>query len=261
MTTAVTRARPGRTLIRLAPALGLILAAGAVLLLALGPIGWRAHWWDLRFSLLTLMSYSAYLGIAAIVAGVTALAASGGRAGRGGLVLAIIAIVVGAVMAFVPWHYRAVAAGVPRIHDITTDTANPPAFVAVVALRQAEGGNPATYEGAKLAALQKKGYPDLMPLALALAPPKAFDLALATAKEMGWTIVATDPQAGRIEASQRSFWYGFTDDIVVRVAASGNGSRIDVRSSARHGRSDFGVNAARVRRYLAALRKSASATG
>jgi uncharacterized protein (DUF1499 family) len=74
---------------------------------------------------------------------------------------------------------------------------------------------------------------------------------------MGWTILAADPQAGRIEASQQSFWYGFTDDIVIRVAAAGSGSRIDIRSSARHGRSDFGVNAARVRRYLAALRKSA----
>jgi uncharacterized protein (DUF1499 family) len=235
--------------------LALILAAGAVLLLALGPIGWRAHWWDLRFSLLTLMSYSAYLGVAAFVVGVIALVA-GGRRGR---VMAIIAIIVGGVTAYVPWHYRAIAASVPRIHDITTDTVNPPAFVAAVPLRKAERGNPAAYEGAKIAALQKKAYPDIVPLDLPLAPSKAFDLALATAKEMGWSIHVTDPQAGRIEASQQSFWYGFTDDIVIRVAAAGGGSRIDVRSSARHGRSDFGVNAARVRRYLTALRKAAAA--
>ena len=72
---------------------------------------------------------------------------------------------------------------------------------------------------------------------------------------MGWAILATDPQAGRIEASERSFWYGFTDDIVVRVAAAGAGSRIDVRSSARQGRSDLGVNAARIRAYLARLKR------
>jgi uncharacterized protein (DUF1499 family) len=253
MTTAATQPRAGWSVLRAAPALGMILAAGAVLLLALGPIGWRAHWWDLRFSLLTLMSYSAYLGVAAFVVGIIALVTGRGR----GLFMALIAIIVGGTTAYVPWHYRAIAAGVPRIHDITTDTVNPPAFVAAVPLRKAEGGNPATYEGAKIAALQKKAYPDIVPLDLPLALAKAFDLALAAAKQMGWTILAADPQAGRIEASQQSFWYGFTDDIVIRVAAAGSGSRIDIRSSARHGRSDFGVNAARVRRYLAALRKSA----
>ncbi|HEY1301356.1 MAG TPA: DUF1499 domain-containing protein [Stellaceae bacterium] len=250
MTAAATRARPGRNLFRLAPPIGLILAAGAVLLLALGPVGWRWGWWDLRFSLLGMMTYSAYLGGAAVVVGAIGLAA-----GRHGRAIAVIAIVVGALTVYVPWHYEVEARSVPPIHDITTDTANPPAFVAAVPLRKAESGNPASYEGARVAALQKKGYPDLAPLTTSLAPPEAFATALAAAKEMGWTILATDPQAGRIEASQRSFWYGFTDDIVVRVAAAGAGSRIDVRSSARHGRSDLGVNAARIRAYLARLKK------
>ena len=80
-------------------------------------------------------------------------------------------------------------------------------------------------------------------MSLALAPEKAFPIALATAKKMSWTIVA-DPTTRRIEASEHSFWMGFTDDIVVRVAAADSGSRIDVRSASRHGRSDLGVNAA-----------------
>jgi uncharacterized protein (DUF1499 family) len=78
---------------------------------------------------------------------------------------------------------------------------------------------------------------------------------------MGWTIVAADDTAGRIEASDRSRWFGFTDDIVIRVTASGSGSRVDVRSSARLGRSDFGVNAARIRAYLGALRTAAERQG
>jgi uncharacterized protein (DUF1499 family) len=78
---------------------------------------------------------------------------------------------------------------------------------------------------------------------------------------MGWTIVAADGAAGRIEASDRSRWFGFTDDIVIRVAATDSGSRIDLRSSSRLGRSDFGVNAARIRAYLSALRASASGEG
>ena len=78
---------------------------------------------------------------------------------------------------------------------------------------------------------------------------------------MGWTIVAADDTAGRIEASDRSRWFGFTDDIVIRITPSGSDSRIDVRSSSRLGRSDFGVNAARVRAYVAALRTAAERQG
>ena len=72
---------------------------------------------------------------------------------------------------------------------------------------------------------------------------------------MGWTMVETDPGVGRVEASDRTRWFGFIDDIVIRVAAADGGSRIDVRSSSRIGTGDFGTNAARVRRYLAALRE------
>jgi uncharacterized protein (DUF1499 family) len=78
---------------------------------------------------------------------------------------------------------------------------------------------------------------------------------------MGWTIVADDDTKGRIEASDRSRWFGFTDDIVIRITPSGSGSRVDVRSSSRLGRSDFGVNAARVRAYLGALRMAVEKQG
>jgi len=81
---------------------------------------------------------------------------------------------------------------------------------------------------------------------------------LDTGQRMGWTIVESDEATGRIEASQRSRWMGFTDDIVVRVAPANSGSRIDLRSSSRYGRSDFGVNAERIRDYLAALRAAAA---
>jgi uncharacterized protein (DUF1499 family) len=236
----------------------LLLAAIAVLLLALVPLGWRAGWWGYRFSLLSLMPYSAYCGIAAAAVAVIALVLGARAIGARGTALAAVAIVAGALTAYVPWHYRNLARSVPPIDDITTDTVNPPPFVAVVAARAAEGGNPATYGGAKTAALQKRGYPDLAPLTLALAPGKAFALALATARTQGWTIVAADPATGHIEATARSFWMGFTDDIAVRVAPAGSGSRIDMRSASRHGRSDLGVNAARIRAFFAELRERAA---
>jgi uncharacterized protein (DUF1499 family) len=71
----------------------------------------------------------------------------------------------------------------------------------------------------------------------------------------GWTIVASDAETRRIEATQQSRWFRFTDDIVIRVAGDVTGSRIDMRSASRQGRSDFGVNAARIRAYMGALRQ------
>jgi uncharacterized protein (DUF1499 family) len=250
-------AQTRRIALRLLPRLSLLLAAFAVLLLALAPLGWRAGWWGYRFSLLGLMVYSAYCGIAAAVVAVVALVPGPRAIGARGAAYAVIALIAGGSAFYVPWHYREVARSLPPIDDITTDTADPPPFIAAVAARAAEGGNPATYGGARIAALQKRGYPDLAPLTLALAPDRAFALALATARSQGWTIVAADPAAGRIEATARSFWMGFTDDIVVRVAAAGSGSRIDMRSASRHGRSDLGVNAARIRSFFAALRNEA----
>jgi len=73
---------------------------------------------------------------------------------------------------------------------------------------------------------------------------------------MGGELVASDPVAGRIEATDTTFWFGFKDDIVVRVAPAPGGSRVDVRSTSRVGLSDVGTNAARIRKYLRALQST-----
>ena len=88
------------------------------------------------------------------------------------------------------------------------------------------------------------------PLHLDVAPAQAFDRALTAARAMGWEIVASDPAQGRIEGTATTFWFGFKDDIVVRVGADGSGSRVDVRSLSRIGKSDVGANARRIRDYL-----------
>jgi uncharacterized protein (DUF1499 family) len=105
--------------------------------------------------------------------------------------------------------------------------------------------------------LQQKYYPGLKPALLDMTSTQAFELALDVAKAKGWTIVKFDPAVGIIEAYDRSFWFGFTDDIAIRVTPSGKESRVDIRSHARQGRGDFGVNAARVRDFLAALTQKA----
>jgi uncharacterized protein (DUF1499 family) len=141
------------------------------------------------------------------------------------------------------------AASVPAIHDITTDTSNPPVFVAVIPLRK-EALNPYEYGGPEIAGLQKKAYPDIKPLEMSVPVEKAFDKSLAVAKKMGWEIVATEKSDGRIEATATTLWMGFKDDVVIRVTDNGSGSRVDIRSESRVGKSDVGTNAKRIRSFL-----------
>jgi uncharacterized protein (DUF1499 family) len=234
-----------RRWLRLAPLLALLLAIAAAALLALGPLGWRVGWWHFRFAFFSLMPWAAYCGLAAMAIAVVALLF--GRRSIAGrqIAIGVIAFLIGAAIAYVPWQYSEMRGMVPN--DITTDLQNPPPYVVVLALRKAANApNTGEYKGAKTAEQQQRSYPDIAP---------AIARALATTRQLNWTIVETDAGAGRIEASDRTRWFGFTDDIVVRVAAADAGSRIDVRSSSRVGTGDFGTNAARVRRYIAALRQ------
>jgi uncharacterized protein (DUF1499 family) len=137
----------------------------------------------------------------------------------------------------------------PSIHDITTDTENPPQFVALLAARQ-KAPNGAAHGGARVAQAQKAAYPDITPTKLDLPPARAFERALNVAGNMGWKIVAANQAEGRIEATATTFWFRFKDDIVIRIVASGNGSRLDLRSMSRLGRNDLGTNARRIRSFL-----------
>jgi len=237
------------------PRLGFGLAALALLLLALAPVGWRTGLWHFRTSFYYLMQPSAYFGIAGGIVSLVALL-WWGEIGAGVRAMTVAGIVIGALMFYVPWSYYRTLHQLPRIHDITTDTANPPTFSpAILRAREAERGNTTAYDP-KVAALQKEGYPDIAPLRTALPPDEAFQRALAAAKSMsGWRIVTEDPAKGAIDASQSSTFFGFTDDVEIRVTADGAGSRIDMRSESRQGVSDFGVNAKRVRAYMEALKQ------
>ena len=54
--------------------------------------------------------------------------------------------------------------------------------------------------------------------------------------------------AGRIEGTATSRWFGFKDDVVIRIRPGAKGgSLIDMRSKSRVGKSDIGANAARLR--------------
>ena len=144
-----------------------------------------------------------------------------------------VALALAGSLVYVPVFYWQTRKSVPPIHDITTDLDNPPAFSAVLLARAAERAGSLDRRTPQLAELQKAAYPDLAPLTTTLPPTRAFAEALEVAKSMpGWTIVAADANAGRIEASEQTRWFRFTDDVVIRVVGDGAGSRIDMTSLA-----------------------------
>lgn len=236
---------PRRTPLALA---ALALALIALLLLFLSGPGTRFGMWDFRTGF-QLLRYGAYAGIAAAVLGLVALLLTRGR----GRVIAAVALLMGALAWFLPWNLRRGAMEYPPIHDITTDTRNPPVFVAVAPLRQ-DAPNPVEYQGDSIAAQQQQAYPDLRPMMMAMPVDSAFSLALRTARGMGWELVDQNRREGRIEATATTSWFGFKDDVVIRVTSASGISRVDVRSKSRVGRGDVGANAKRIRAYLDALR-------
>ena len=229
--------------------LALVLAIVSTALLVCSALLYRSHLVGLERAFM-LLRWSVYGAMTTVLVTVAAIVIAARRGT--GMAMAVIALVIVVAAFAMPASKLRQAARLPRIHDITTDTDQPPRFVSVVALR-AGAANPVEHGGPEVAAQQRKGYPDLQPLPVPLPPNQAFDKALAAARAMGWEIVASDPSSGRIEATDTTFWFGFKDDVVVRVAAAPNGSRVDVRSASRVGVSDVGTNAARIRKYLAAL--------
>lgn len=228
-----------------------IIVVGALILSGLG-VQWDL--WSYRTGL-TILRWTAWTGLG--VFGVSLVACFYVTTGtvRRGLAYATVGGLCGLLAYVIPASMLSKARSVPRIHDITTDTQNPPRFVDIVALRKkAMARNKIAYGGAKIAALQKKGYPDIGPLDAAIPARQAFDTALAVASDFGWQIIASIPAEGRIEATDSTFWFGFTDDVVIRITALKGRSRIDIRSVSRVGRSDVGANAARIRRFIAALK-------
>jgi uncharacterized protein (DUF1499 family) len=223
---------------------GLVLAVASLVILLLGPVGTRLGLWTFVTGF-SLLRWSVYVAL-----GACALAVLGGLLTRRWLP-AVVAVVLSLAVAGLPYSWLRTARRLPPIHDITTDTASPPEFVAILAQRR-DAPNPPSYDRSA-APMQKRAYADIRPLNLRVPADHVFGAALDTARGMGWQIVAADPAQGRIEATDTTFWFGFKDDVVIRVASTADGSRVDVRSVSRVGRSDVGTNAARIRSYIAEL--------
>jgi uncharacterized protein (DUF1499 family) len=221
---------------------------GIVLLAAAGPSYRAGVPLDSAFA---VMRWAAYIGLAAAGLGLLAVLLARWKKKTLSVWVGAGAIVVGLGAFGIPYSWQRQAQRVPPIHDVTTDLDKPPEFVAIVPLRTEA---PNTLDRPPiLAAQQREGYPDLAPLTLPLPVDRVFNRALDVATRMGWEIVGSDQAAGRIEATDTTRWFGFTDDVVIRVIPWGAGTRVDMRSASRIGRSDVGTNARRIREFFDAL--------
>jgi hypothetical protein len=191
--------------------------------------------------------------------------------GVGGLRQAITAFLIGAVLIAYPLYLGVKGYKLPAIYDITTDPIDPPQFDAIARLRPRDA-NPIAYEGLYAAEQQHAAYADIEPDDTDSTPQEAYAAAMKVIIKRKWRIVDTrpplgdapraavnprapapalpPPRDGYIEAIARTPILGFRDDVIVRVRATGDGARIDVRSASRYGRHDLGTNAARVRKLI-----------
>ena len=140
------------------------------------------------------------------------------------------------------------AKSLPVIHNVSTDTENPPEFNKLIAIR-GQGSNPHSYDQAKLAKIQTLAYPEIKTLIVEDNITQAFNKSLSVVEKLGWHLVSEDQPNGLIEASQTSKLWGFTDDVVIRVRQKTDKTIIDLRSVSRIGKSDLGANAQRIQKF------------
>ncbi len=234
--------------------LAILLAIGNGIAGLLAGIGYRIDLWDYRDGIGALQ-YVFWLAVATCAGSIVAFVLGLIYRRPGAIACGFLAILIAGATAYVPWSLRQAAQRVPPIHDITTDTDNPPLFVRLAHARK-KTDHPTAYDGPEVAAMQKKGYPDLGPILVKAPMAKVFDESKVILVSMGMNVVDAEPIQGRIEATDTSLLFGFEDDLVVRLVQQADGTvRVDVRSKSRVGRSDFGINAHRIRAFTKVLQK------
>ena len=235
---------------RLARVAFILACVGAVIVAASGPLH-RFLGLDIEAAI-AVFRYGFYVAVAGATLGLATILPTRPGDRRRGFVAAFLGIAIGVAASWVPLRWFLQAQSLPAINDITTDLGSPPPLVATLPLRRG-ASNPPAYPAAR-APLQKAAFPDIEALILPIPPDEAFRRADHVAMAMGWDVVARAPAEGRLEAVATSKWFGFRDDIVVRIRPQGTGSRVDIRSKSRIGEADLGGNVERVRAFLAQLK-------
>jgi uncharacterized protein (DUF1499 family) len=229
-----------------------LLILTALALAVAGP-GHRTGLLDLgvAFSALAVAAFAAVLMVMTGAAGIWFALR---RGVRGVTAICVIGCLAGLALTAnnLAWFMR--MANAPAIHDISTDVRNPPDFVALAEVRVA-APNRADYPGIETAEAQLTWYPDIQTLRFQQSFADVFAAAEASALAMDWHVVFAEQQDGRVEATAVTPFFGFRDDIVIRVRQREGATLVDVRSASRVGRSDLGTNARRIRAYAEDLER------
>lgn len=225
----------------------------ALTLLFLGPVGTRLGIWGFQTGLLILVPAGVLLAAIGLLVSLISLFVSKKRGFAGDSPLLLTSIVICGVILVTMGIQFQKGTSVPPIHNISTDISDPPQFSAIVALRP-EGSNPLEYDAEVLGPQQQSAYPEVDTLVVTTPVPSTLQNVVAALNDMGLEIVAVDEDAGTVEATDTTFWFGFKDDMVVRVRPTPEGSVVDARSVSRVGMSDLGKNAARITDLLNRLR-------
>ncbi|MDX1694938.1 MAG: DUF1499 domain-containing protein [Ketobacteraceae bacterium] len=225
----------------------------SIALTALFPVVALAAKWDLwhfrtAFSLLTGLSVTGAVLLAIVGFGLVASINRGNQTAKHSATAAVLILIL--PMAYVFSNvYK--ARSLPVIHDISTDLDNPPRYIHAPELRD-EDDNSLQWDP-ETVPLQRAAYADIQPIYLAVPINDAWSLVEQTIMQLPWELTYHNREKRIFEATSTSFWFGFVDDIVIRLTPEGDKTRVDVRSASRVGKSDLGKNAQRIRFFRQAL--------
>jgi uncharacterized protein (DUF1499 family) len=220
--------------------------------------GYQWEIWSLGTAF-TLLTNSAFASIGLIVLNLIALFLVYKSGYRKGYSLVLTGLVLVTIVFGIARYWQVQAQSYPPIHDITTNLENPPEFNVLVDVRQAaDAPNPPEYAGEETARLQREAYPDLESLYYTASFSDVFNSVAALVESRNWELVNADRENGIVEATEKLPWFGFSDDVVVRMETIDNEIRVDMRSKSRIGRGDLGVNANRIRDFLSDLESNLS---
>ncbi len=208
---------------------------------------------------------AAFISVATGLLGLI-VALSNGFARLGKLALAALAITVATFGVMIAASN--VFGKAPPIHDVATDWKTPLGFSDAAMAARGGSSEPvmddpslpvgsAAYAGREIAAVNGETCPAARPLISERTPADLYEAAKAAVLAQGMSLVTDDPMDGRLEATARSFWYGLTDDLVMRVRLDAKGSRLDMRSIGREPGGDQGRNCERIGALATAVKGGA----
>ena len=267
----------------------LALSLFAILWFAAAAVGTKLGLWNWQFGLGVMIGNIAtgfgrfIIGLAVIASVLAVVISLVASPRKQPFMLALAAVLISGLLGFRWFGFQLNALRLPPLHDIQTDWSAPimpsddliKAREATAALNPIEA-NPVVPDaegikqnwpsaaGRRVAEVQEEAefdtathkspketpYPLIAPLTAPVTAEAAYEAALAAVESRGWTVVTASPEAGTIEATETSFWFGFHDDVMIRIRSEEEQVVIDVRSTSRVGLSDLGANAKRIRNLL-----------